>query len=545
MENGIDSCEDYTKEQLLMLLKNQVTVITKLENSNTKLENSNAKLEKFNTKLESKTVVLEATTTKLEQEVSLLKFQLEQFKRAMFGSKKERFIAAENPEQLTLPLEVDPQKVAQAVQVVVEQISYERKKATAKNHPGRLALPAHLPVVEIILEPTESVDGLVCIGQEVTDELEYAPGKLFIKRYIRNKYISAEDEKGKQEVRIASLDFRPIPKCIAGADLLAQIIVDKYVDHLPLYRQLQRYAREGVDIPSSTMDSWTKLSSQLLYPLYECHKQHTILNGYLQADESPIKVQDKDKKGATHTGFMWVYHAPVQKSVYFDYRKGRGSEGPLQMLTGFEGYLQTDGYSVYKQFGDQSSITAVGCWAHARRYFEKALEYNKQKASHIILLIQKLYEIERRAKEQNLSPEEITNLRINEAHPILNEIGNYIATQSKIELPKSPLGRACDYCLNRWDSLMNYLKDGTIEIDNNLVENAIRPLALGRKNYLFAGSHDAAKNIAMYYSFLATCKKNQINPQKWLQYVIKNINDTNISKLKYLLPQYIDKNLLV
>ena len=507
-----DSYDNYSKKELLKLLKGQQKIISKVES--------------------------------LEQENSYLKFQIEQFKRAMYGSKKERFIASENPEQLSIPFEVDEQKVIEAVETVVEEITYERKKAGSKNHPGRLALPSHLLVNEIILEPTENVEGLKSIGQEITDELEYSPAKLHINRYIRNKYITPEDEQGNQEVKIASLDFRPIPKCIAGPDLLAKIVVDKFVDHLPLYRQIQRFSREGVDIPPSTVDSWIKLTSQVLRPLYECHYQHTILNGYLQVDESPIKVQDKDKKGATHTGFMWVYHAPILKSVYFDYRKGRTQEGPQEMLNGFKGYLQTDGYSAYLQFGQKQEITHVGCWAHARRYFEKALDYNEANASHVMILIQKLYDIERKATLLKLDPDERKNLRLEESHPILNEIGTYIAVQSRIELPKSPLGKAYDYCLNRWNTLLDYLKDGNLQIDNNLIENAIRPLALGRKNYLFAGSHDAANNIAMYYSFFATCKKNDVNPLKWLSYVLKNINNTKIPDLNKLLPQYINRELL-
>jgi transposase len=550
MENAVDLFDHYSKEELLKLLKSQIKANSKLESFNSelesktrKLESKTNKLESFNSKLESKAEKLEIVATKLEQENSYLKFQIEQFKRAMYGSKKERFIASENPEQLAIPFEIDEQEVVAAIESVKEQITYEREKP-AKNHQGRMALPSHLPVNEIVLEPTENIEGMKCIGQEITDELEYAPAKLFINRYIRNKYIAPADEKGNQQVKIASLDFRPIPKCIAGTSLLAQIITDKFVDHLPLYRQIQRFSREGVDIPSSTVDSWVSLVSQLLRPLYECHRQHTLNNGYLQADESPIKVQDKDKKDATHTGFMWVYHAPIPKSVYFDYRKGRGSEGPLEMLNEFEGYLQTDGYGVYPQFALKESVTQIACWAHARRYFEKALDYNKANASHVMLQIQKLYEIERKATSQNLSIQERHALRLEEAHPILNEIGNYMAIQSKLELPKSPLGKAYDYCLKRWDSLMAYLKDGNLNIDNNLCENAIRPLALGRKNYLFAGSHEAAKNIAMYYSFFATCKKNNINPSKWLHHVLKNINDTKSSELHRLLPQYINQNVL-
>lgn len=536
MENAVDLFDNYSKEELLKLLKSQIK-------ANSKLESKANKLESFNFKLESKSEKLQVVATKLEQENSYLKFQIEQFKRAMYGSKKERFIASENPEQLAIPFEVDQQEVVAAIESIKEQITYEREKA-AKQHRGRMALPSHLPVKEIVLEPTQNIEGMKCIGQEITDELEYAPAKLFINRYIRNKYVAPVDEKGNQQVKIASLDFRPIPKCIAGTSLLTQIITDKFVDHLPLYRQIQRFSREGVEIPSSTVDSWVRLVSQLLRPLYECHRQHTLNNGYLQADESPIKVQDKDKKDATHTGFMWVYHAPIPKSVYFDYRKGRGSEGPLEILNGFKGYLQTDGYGVYPQFALKENVTQIACWAHARRYFEKALDYNKANASHLMLQIQKLYQIERKATSQNLSIQERHTLRLEESHPVLNEIGSYIAIQSKLELPKSPLGKAYDYCLKRWDSLMAYLKDGNLQIDNNLVENAIRPLALGRKNYLFAGSHQAAKNIAMYYSFFATCKKNNINPSQWLRHVLNNINDTKSSELHYLLPQYFNRNLL-
>lgn len=487
---------------------------------------------------------LESEASQLKSEVSDLKFQLDQLKRMIFGSKSERFIAAENPEQFKIPFDVDVQAVVQAVESEMEQITYERPKNKAKAHPGRLALPSHLPVNEIILEPSQDVSSMKFIGNEITDELEYFPGKLEINRYIRPKYVTAEDENLKQEVKMASLDFRPINKCIAGPNLLAQIAIDKHIDHLPIYRQLQRFSREEVDIPSSTIESWQRLLAQLLHPLYEVHKQHAIRNGYLQADESPIRVQDKDKKGATHQGYMWVYRAPIPEMIYFEYQKGRGMEFPQAVLKNFTGYLQTDGYAGYDQIGHRPQVTRVACWAHARRKFEKALEYNKEKAGLVMLEIQQLYAIERIAQEKNLTPEEKHAFRLEKSLPILNELGKYIYAYSKLELPKSPLGKAFDYCINRWDALQNYLKDGNLEIDNNNIENAIRPLALGRKNYLFAGSHDAAKNIAMYYSFFGTCKKHNVNPQKWLVYVLKNMNNTKSIDLHKLLPHLIDQYLL-
>lgn len=488
--------------------------------------------------------VLTTENATLLAEKETLQFQLEQLKRMIFGSKRERFISADNPNQLALTFDINNEQLQQAIEAVKEQVVYERTKRTDKPHQGRMPLPSHLPVNEIVLEPLEDTTNLTYIGQEVTDELDYTPAKLHINRYIRNKYITPENELGNQDVKIASLDFRPVPKCIASSGLLAQIVVDKYVDHLPVYRQLQRFARDGVTIPSSTIESWQKLTAQLLYPLYECHRQYVIQNNYLQIDESPIRVQDKDKKGATHQGYMWVYHAPIQKAVYFDFRKGRSSESPLEVLRGFEGYMQTDGYAVYEQFAKSDQITGVACWAHARRMFDKALDYDKETAQIVLTLIQQIYHIERKAKEQQLDSQQRKELRLNEALPILNTLSQFIVEQNKYTLPKCPLGRAFDYAIKRWDSLMSYLFDGFLEIDNNLVENAIRPLALGRKNYLFAGSYDSAKNIAMFYSFFATCKKHDLHPQRWLEYVLQNINHIRISELKSLLPQYFDHKLL-
>ena len=534
METLINQYENYPKETLLQVVSD--LLIEK--------ENIASEFEIKSSQLETEKSNLETEKSQLESKVNYLNFQLEQLRRMIFGSKSERFIAANNPEQLQLPFEVDAQEVVQEVAPILEQISYEREKKAKKDHPGRLALPSHLPVTEIILEPTEDVSQMQFIGNEITDELDYVPGKLKINRYIRPKYITPENQDLKQEVKIASLDFRPIDKCIAGTNLLAQILIDKYIDHLPVYRQLQRFTREGVVISTSTIESWQRLLAKLLRPLYEIHKQYALKNGYLQVDESTIKVQDRDKKGATHQGYMWVYRAPIPEIVYFEYQKGRSKEFPQAVLKNFEGYLQTDAYSGYDHIGQQQNVVALCCWAHARRNFEKALDYNKEKATVVLLKIQQLYAIEREAKEESLEAEQRHALRLEKALPILNELGKYIYAQSKLETPQSPLGKAYTYCTNRWNAFLNYLKDGSLEIDNNNIENAIRPLALGRKNYLFAGSHAAAENIAMYYSFFGTCKKHNVNPRKWLVYVLNNINQTKISELHTLLPNLIDQTLL-
>ena len=481
---------------------------------------------------------------KLSAQLEAEKFKYAQLHRMIYGSKRERFISSNFAEQLKLELEPKALEIEDAVKAEREtiRISYERKKVK-KAHPGRLALPSHLPVVETIIEPTEDTTGMVCIGREVTDELDYTPAKLFINRTIRPKYITKEDEQGNQKQVIAQLN-RPINKCMASAALLSMIHTDKFIFHLPYYRIRQRVGQMGVLVPTSTFDSWVKRGALHIKPLFAVHRLYVFSEIYQQIDESPIKVQDRDIPGALHQGYMWVRYAPLSKSVLFEYYKGRSPKEPLRDLSKFNGYIQTDGYSGYTHLAEKSGIIHLSCWCHARRYFDKALPNDLQRASKVLKLIQLLYAIEALAREANMTKEQRHALRLEKSLPIINEIGSYIYNERNRVLPKSPIGVAFEYCANRWISLQNYLKDGMLEIDSNLIENSIRPLALGRKNYLFAGNHEAAEDIAMFYSFFGTCKKMEIDPQKWLTYVINNINDTKATQLKELLPQFIDKKLL-
>src|SRR5690606_6118217 len=208
-------------------------------------------------------------------------------------------------------------------------------------------------------------------------------------------------------------------------------------------------------------------------------------------------VFDSDKKGAAHQGYYWVYHAPLDGTVLFDYSPTRGSSAPMSILGTFKGYLQTDGYAVYEKYGKKKEITHLACWAHARREFEKALDNDRPRAEKALLMIQELYKVERRAKQEQLSADRTKELRLEGSLPVINEMGKWIFEEIKNTLPKSQIGKAMAYAYARWDALSAYLYDGNLQIDNNLVENAIRPVALGRKNYLFAGSHDAAQRAAM------------------------------------------------
>lgn len=467
-----------------------------------------------------------------------LQFQVKQLNRLLFGAKRERFIPNKDENQMTLPFEVEQQDAPEKQKQV---ITYVREKTKRENHPGRLPLPSHLPVKEITLEPKEDTTGMKCIGREVTDQLEMIPAKLFIKRYIRPKYIKAEDEGSlTHKGIIADLPVFPIEKGIAGAGLLAQIMIDKFVDHLPIYRQIERFKRENIKISSSTINGWQEAVCNLLEPLYENLKHRVLSQGYLQVDETPIRVLDKSKKGKTHRGYHWVYYSPLEKTVLFDYRDGRSRAGPAKLLKDFTGYLQTDGYSVYDLFAGRKDITLLNCMAHARRGFEKALDYDRENAEYALGMFQKLYAIEQKARQENMTADQRHTLRLDEALPVLNELGKWIANTYKTVLPKSPTGKAMAYCIPRWDNLMNYLKDGSLEIDNNLAENAIRPIALGRKNYLFAGSSRGAERAAMFYSFFGTCKKNEVNPFDWLKKVLEVIPEYKVSKLNELLPQNLE-----
>ncbi len=459
------------------------------------------------------------------------KHQLEELRRLVFGVKSERFIASENPNQLSL---FDGEQLTEKADEPTQSITYQRKqKKENKQQPIRALLPAHLPRQEEIIEPEGLTQEAKKIGEEITEILEHIPGKLFVRRIIRPKYVQNES----QGVKIAELPSLPIPKGNAGPGLLAYLQVSKFVDHLPFYRQIQMFKREKIEIAESTLNNWFKASCNLLEPLYDELVKQTKVQSYIQADESPIDVLSKNKPGSTHTGYYWVYHAPLEKMAVFDYRPSRSGEGVRDFLSHFKGTLQTDGYAGYDQLSKDKDIVHLSCMAHARRYFEKALDNDRQTAEYALKTIQSLYAIERKAKTEGFTNPQIQKLRQQEALPILHTWKTWLDNQQQKTTPKSPIGKAVNYTLGLWSRFIRYVENGDWEIDNNLIENLIRPLALGRKNYLFAGSHNGAKRAAMMYSFFATCKLNEVNPHSWLKDVLEKIPDTKISQLNHLLPQ--------
>lgn len=463
-----------------------------------------------------------------------LEQQLAQLQKMIFGSRHERFVPHDNPSQLTLDITADA--VAACSVTDAKKVSYIRSKVNVEAaplaHPGRMKLPESLRREQIVIEPTIDTADCKKIGEEITEVLEYQPGELYVKQYRRAKYAKPNDE----GVVIGSLPSRPLEKAMAGEGLLAQIVIDKYIDHLPLHRQMQRFERSGVKLAYSTLTDWVSGTCQLITPLFEALKTEVLQSNYLHVDETPIKVLDKKKEGEAHRGYYWVYQNSIDKIVLFDYQEGRGREGPTEILKDFTGYLQTDGYVGYEVFAKRAGITLIHCMAHARRMFHDALDNNNELAEYALTQIQALYSIERRCREQSLGYDEIKAIRQAESLPILQSLGGWMKQQYVNVLPKSNIGKALGYSIERWERLSEYVKDGRLNIDNNPVENSIRPVALGRKNYLFAGSHEAAKRSGMLYSLLGTCKMHGVEPYAWLKDVLHNIADHPVNRIAELLP---------
>lgn len=488
-----------------------------------------------NTKLKEQNALQKEQILKQEHKYNSLQEQFNQILKLVNGFKSEKLTRSDVADNQASLFEELPEAEQQPEEQ--ESITYKRTK---KKHQGRNKLPDHLPVKEVIIEPEEDTEGLVKIGEEVTETLEYTPASLVKRRTIRPKYAKADGN----GILIGHLPSRPIEKSIAEASLLSFILVSKFVDHLPLYRIRQKFKREFEwDPPQSTLCGWVDSCCKLLDPLYNKLKQKIISSDYLQADESPIKVLDKDKIRTTHQGYQWVYYNPLYNLVLFNYRKGRGQNGPKEILADYNGYLQCDGYKVYDKIGEQENITLVGCLAHARRKFFDAQDNDSKRAKHALRCIAKIYKLDKLINEECKNDyEKIQEQRLEKIAPILKELKQWIEEESIRVLPKTGIAKAMRYYLLQYPKLEAILLDPRLKLDNNLIENKIRPLALGRKNYLFAGSHHAAQNTAMLYSFFGSCKANDVNPLEWLQDVLEKIPDWNVQNLDELLPDQWQKS---
>jgi transposase len=479
---------------------------------------------------------------KLESEVQELKQRLAWFERMVFGRKSERFVPAV-PGQLNI--EFDGQQVQQAQQTVRQMIAAHERSVPEKKekapHPGRMPIPAHLPRVEEVIEPQEDLSGLKRIGEDVTEVLEYEAGKIWVRRIVRPRYAriqaqGQEEEQGQGPIVQAPARELPFARSKASVSLMVHILISKYVEHLPLHRLIARFARSGLKIPPPTIGHWVKSGAGPLMVLYEAYQKLVFESSYLQMDETTLRVLEEGK-GKTHLGYLWAVFDPVRKLPFFFYEMGRGHLGPKKLLDHFAGVLQCDGLSVYETLRKKlAEIALMNCMAHIRREFFEAQGNDAQRAQTALTLIKLLYQVEEKARNQGLDAAQRFELRQKESTPVFDALGQWLQAEYDRVTPASAIGKAIQYALRRWDNMAMYLRDGKIEIDNNLVENIIRPAAIGRKNYLFAGSHESARRTAMFYTFFAACKHHGTDPEKWLTDVLGRIHDHKVSQLHELFP---------
>lgn len=461
---------------------------------------------------------------------------MSQLQKFIFTGKQEKFKL--NTNATSFQQDLFPQDKLGDVVVTKEIVvpTHSKKKTAVRiNHKGRNPLPAHLRREVVELAPTEDITNLQPVSEEITETLEYKAAEIYVKQIVRKEYIKPSVDGTSAKRVIAQLSDNGFAKCILGTSILTHISISKYVDHLPIYRIQQMFKRVNVKIDEATIYSSLKRVCNLLEPLYELHKKIVLSTKYLSADETTIAVLDEQKKGATHQGYFWAYYDTVQRLIVFEYQKGRAAVFPKEVLNNYKGYLLSDGYDAYSQFDAMPAITTHNCWAHARRKFIDAQNFDKDKCEVVLTLIAKLYLIEKQFKED--STEHRLQARQSTAILILQKLKAQLDQYLLEAIPKSPLYTAIQYTLKRWDKLVLYTTDGNMHIDNNLIENSIRPIAIGRKNYLFAGSHQAAQRSAMFYSLLYTCKEHTINPANWLQYTLDHIYETKLSDLHQLLPQ--------
>jgi transposase len=492
---------------------------------------------------------LESGISKLESEISKLEYELTWLRKKLFGKMSERFISSDPDarqldifgEQLSDKEKEELEKAAAQEQALITSTLTIKTSRT----PRKDISLENLRVEETVIDPEGiNPEEYVCIGSEVTNKLAYKPAEFYVKRIIRRKFAlknqSEQQNEGKERptILIASLPESPIHKCMADTSLLTEIIIQKYLYHIPFYRQISRFTDLGVRISSSTVGDWFSQSCDLLKPLYDHLRRRILSTDYIQVDESTLPVIDNEKKRAVK-GYLWVVRNPDNGEVFFHYDRGSRSEKTAMMLLhGFNGAIQSDGYQVYKRFESLEGKLMLGCWAHARRKFDEALQENHKLATEALVQIQSLYAIEREADESGATPEQRREMRRTKAYPILVTFEKWLYDNYNALLPQSRTAKAISYTYSLFPKLSRYHLDGRYRIDNNLVENAIRPLAIGRKNYLFCGNAEAATRAAVMYSLLGSCKAAGVNPTEWLEDVIERIYSYSNGKgnLEELLP---------
>lgn len=476
-----------------------------------------------------------------------LQHQLEQLLRRIYGKKSEKL----DPNQLLLFAreileaggpEITPESEASPA------VAPPAPRPQGPGH-GRKPLPASLPrrrVVHEILPEQRPCPGCgatrVCIGQEVREQLEYVPASLVVIEHVRPKYACPDCQ---AHVVIAERLPEPIEKGLPGPGLMAHVAVSKYADHLPLYRQEGIFRRFGVELSRSTMCDWMAAAAGLLEPLTRAMMKRVLSSRVVQTDDTPVPVQDHDGKGIK-TGRLWVQVGDQDnRFLVYDYTPDHSGAGPGRVFKGYKGYLQADASSVYDALFTDGSIVEVGCWMHARRKFYEARTSDPVRSHLLLAWVVELYEVEEEAKKARKKHPEWDDsawyayrheLRSERSHPILDAIGAWLEAERPRVLPKSPTGEAIAYALNHWQALIRPLEAGFLEIDNGESERALKPVAIGRRNWLFAGSDNGGKTAAVLMSLCSTCKAWNIDPFAYLRDVLERVSTHPMSRIEELLP---------
>lgn len=487
------------------------------------------------------------TIDQLDQTILKLKQQIEMLQRKIWGKSSEKYIA-EDPQQRKLDFDgldllPEEKELATSAKEEVEQYKTIRVKVEDKNHPVRKPLPESLPREETHIYPQNiNFENWTELAPEITEVLERDPARWFVRRIIRHKYVLKDKslvQDIEKQIITAPMPLFPIAKSYAGSTVLADIIINKYVNHLPFYRQIQMFRQQGISIAPATINGWFAGVADLMRPAYYRLKELVLRSGYIQSDETTIPIINNEKH-KTINGYIWMIRAVTEELVFFHYDYGsRAQKVALQLFKDYQGVIQSDGYAVYDIYENKKGVLPIGCWAHARRKFEEALKEDKARASYALEQIGLLYQVERRADTENLSDKERSELRSRLAYPIMVAFEKWILREYPKVLPKGRIGKALRYTYNIYHKLTRYHLDGKLKIDNNLGENAIRPIALGRKNWLFCGNHDAAENAAIMYSLLGCCKAHEVNFRDWLVFFLDNIHnydDDYTKDLAELLP---------
>ena len=458
-----------------------------------------------------------------------------QLLRRLYGVKQERV----DPGQLMLFSAEDLAALVEESGEAQKEPSSKTRRPRHRGH-GRRPLPDHLPREQVIHQLSEGERRCPGCGQtrtefgrECSEQLEYVPASFKVIEHVRIKYACKQCE---EHVTIAAKPPQPIDKGLAGPGLLAHLIVSKYGDHTPLYRQEDIFMRHGVCIRRSTQCGWLAGGADLVHPLYELMIRRTLESKVVHTDDTPVKMLDP-MLGHARTARFWAYigDSTHPYSVY-DFTTSRKRDGPAKFLSGFEGYLQADAYGGYDgiYLGSGGKIVEVGCWAHCRRYWWESIRTDSRRAHEALSYIAQLNQWEE--KLADLDSRRRGELRREHALPILQSLRKWIEQQSRDVLPKSPIGQACTYTVNQWDALLRYCEDGDLSIDNNVAERTVKIPAIGRKNWLFVASEAGGDRAAILFSLTASCKANQVEPFAYLRDVLTRMPTQPADQLDELLP---------